>query len=288
MTLYQVQPGQGSSLRELRQQVGDYFGRVRSTATGGSATTVVDTVQTYEADFWNGAYVLIDQADGEAPEGAVGRITDYSAGGTITCTPLGAAVAAGDTYEVYRRISPAVIDQAINDIAKGEPTILTLEPNTDGYNYTIVADGLVRRDQIQAVWWRASSASYHKPMELRHWRADQDGQEITLWIDYVLADDAMLWIEYLAGPGGLTSPGARTLLPPSYVRAAAIVRLLENMLMQQDEAGTQRIGTLLRDARDRLQQEVGQLQRLPAKAKTTHWKTRGRSFVEPDFSPIGD
>lgn len=288
MTLYQVQPGQGTSLRELRQQVGDYFGRVRSTATGGSATTVVDTVQTYEADFWNGAYVLIDQADGEAPEGAVGRITDYSAGGTITCTNLGAAVAAGDTYEVYRRISPTVIDQAINDIAKGEPTILDLTPNTTGYSYTIVAEGLVRRDQIQAVWWRASSASYDKPIELRHWKVEQDGQEITLWIDYVLSDDALLWIEYLAGPGGLTSPGSRTLLPPSYVRAAAIVRLLENMLMQQDEAGTQRIGTLLRDARDRLQQEVGQLQRLPAKAKTTHWKTRSRPFVEPDFSPIGD
>ena len=288
MTLYQVQPGQGTSLRELRQQVGDYFGRVRSTATGGSTTTVADTVQVYEADYFNGAYVLIDQADGEAPEGAVGRITDYSAGGTITCTNLGAAVAAGDTYEVYRRISPAVIDQAINDIAKGEPTILTLTPNTEGYDYTIVADGLVRRDQIQAVWWRASSASYDKPVELRHWRADQDGQEITLWIDYVLADDAMLWIEYLAGPGGLTSPGTRTLLPPSYVRAAAIVRLLENMLMQQDEAGTQRIGTLLRDARDRLQQEVGQLQRLPAKARTTNWKVRNRSSVEPNFSPIGD
>lgn len=288
MTLYQVQPGQGTSLRELRQAVGDYFGRVRSTATGGSATTVVDTVQVYEADFWNGAYVLIDQADGEAPEGAVGRITDYSAGGTITCTNLGAAVAAGDIYEVYRRISPTVIDQAINDVAKGELTILDLEPNTTGYDYTIVADGLVRREQVQAVWWRASSSSYDKPMELRQWRIEQDGPSLTLWIDYVLADDALLWIEYLAGPGGLTSPGTRTLLPPSYVRAAAIVRLLENMLMQQDEAGTQRIGTLLRDARDTLQRETVRLGHQPAKAKTTQWKTRRGTFTEPNFSPIGD
>lgn len=108
-----------------------------------------------------------------------------------------------------------------------------------------------------------------------------------LWIDYVLADSALLWIEYLAGPGGLTSPGSRTLLPPSYVRAAAIVRLLENMLMQQDEAGTQRIGTLLRDARDTLQRETVRLGRQPAKAKTTTWKTQ-QSFTEPNFSPIGD
>jgi hypothetical protein len=275
MTATLTSPGQGITRKELRQQVARYFGYFRGTATGGSTTTVADTTETHEADYWNGAWVFIDEADGASPEGSQARITDYS-GTVITCTTLPAAVQAGDTYEVYFRVSPSEINQAINEVTKGQPVILDLTPDTTGYDYVLLGDGLTRKSQVRSVWWRDSSDSDSPPIQILDWRIDQDNEALTLWLSFQPDSDDLLWIEYLAGPGGLHDDATRVNIPASYIRMATITRILENMLMQQDEAGTQRIGTLLRDARDQLARETIQYPPPPAKARTTNWMRRSR------------
>jgi hypothetical protein len=81
-----------------------------STATGGSATTIVDTklpeylADSHENDILNnGSVIIIADAGGAgaSPEGKFSRISDYaatSADGTITISTVTDAVASGDTY----------------------------------------------------------------------------------------------------------------------------------------------------------------------------------------------
>jgi hypothetical protein len=75
------------------------------TATGGSTTTLIDTVYlTQDDDFWNGGTVWVTYDAGAAaaaPEGEWARITDHvSTTKTITCTAVTAAIAAADLYAV--------------------------------------------------------------------------------------------------------------------------------------------------------------------------------------------
>jgi hypothetical protein len=78
-----------------------------STATGGTATTIVDTKlvdylgDSNEDDYLNNWTVIVVRDAGGAaadPEGKFERVSDYDDGGTITTATLTTAVAAGDTY----------------------------------------------------------------------------------------------------------------------------------------------------------------------------------------------
>lgn len=109
------------TLFDLTYRVGRELGLVsEGTATGGSATTIVDTVERTEADdFWNGgtAWILYDAGGaGAAPQGEVKKITDFSAASdTITTQAFSAAIAAGDRYAVARNLVPLeILIQKVN------------------------------------------------------------------------------------------------------------------------------------------------------------------------------
>jgi len=112
------------TLEQLRADLGRAVGKFHTgTATGGSTSTIVDTkakVAFPEDDALNGAlaYIRTDAGGaGAAPEGQSLPISDfvYSTGTMTLNGTLTAAVAAGDTYEVYRTpLALAQWDQAIN------------------------------------------------------------------------------------------------------------------------------------------------------------------------------
>lgn len=80
----------------------DDLGQLRSgVATGGSATTVVDTLlKPYGVDAFNHGTVLInDTTDDAAPKGEFGEVSAFTPStGTLTVPTLTAAVGAGDLY----------------------------------------------------------------------------------------------------------------------------------------------------------------------------------------------
>jgi hypothetical protein len=92
------------------------------TATGGSTTTIADTVERTEADdYWNGgtAWITYDAGGaGAAPEGEYSFITDFAnTGGVVSLrSTLTAAVASGDGYAVARPRYPFdILRQKINE-----------------------------------------------------------------------------------------------------------------------------------------------------------------------------
>jgi len=103
-------------------QLATRLGAVRvSTATGGSTTTVVDTVARTESDdSWNGGTVwIIDGSAGatDAPTGEWARVTDFvNSTSTLTIEAVTAAVGATDTYAVASGRYPLdVLRTAINN-----------------------------------------------------------------------------------------------------------------------------------------------------------------------------
>lgn len=101
----------------LRDEIGDQE-RITGTATGGTVTTVVDTVTLTQADnYWAGQKVYIKSTtDTLAPQGETRRIAS-STQSTTTITvelPFSAAVGAGDTFGIAV-FSDARMNQALND-----------------------------------------------------------------------------------------------------------------------------------------------------------------------------
>jgi len=92
------------TLFELIRDVASHVGAlVEGVATGGSTTTIIDTVvRTEPDDYWNGgdALIIYDAGGaGAAPQGEIKRITDFvSSTSTITA---GTFTAAGETFEGY-------------------------------------------------------------------------------------------------------------------------------------------------------------------------------------------
>lgn len=92
-----------------------------STATGGSTTTIADTVMLTDADGdYNGgtAWIITDAGGASAaPEGEWARVTDFdNATATATIETLTAAVASGDTYGIATARYPLdVLKTAINN-----------------------------------------------------------------------------------------------------------------------------------------------------------------------------
>ncbi len=110
------------TLFDLTYKVAVALGAVlEGTATGGSTTTVVDTVRRLEADgFWTRGtvWILRDAAGGgAAPEREASVVSGFvQSTNTITVeTPFTVAVAAGDKYAVAKRRYPLnILTQKIN------------------------------------------------------------------------------------------------------------------------------------------------------------------------------
>lgn len=123
-----------------------------STATGGSATTIVDTKlpdylgDSHENDILNGGSVIIVKVSGGvAPEGECSRISDYAAtssDGTITTSTLTAAVASGHTYMYISPDFPLldmieVVNDALEYLGKIPKVYLSLTTTANQTEYTL-------------------------------------------------------------------------------------------------------------------------------------------------------
>ena len=94
-------------------------------ATGGSTTTIADTVERLEDDdYWNGgtAWITYDAAGaGAAPQGEYSSISDFAqTGGIVTLrSTLTGAVASGDRYAVATSRYPLhILIQKINQVQR--------------------------------------------------------------------------------------------------------------------------------------------------------------------------
>lgn len=92
------------------------------TATGGSATTIVDTATRYTTDdaLVGGTAFVIKTTDGLTPQGKFARISDFVASTkTFTIDTVTDAIAAGDIIGLVRPTIPLLtMKQAVNDALK--------------------------------------------------------------------------------------------------------------------------------------------------------------------------
>ena len=132
----------------------------RGTATGGSTTTILDSVERAVAtevdDLWNGgtAWILYDAGGaGAAPQGEYGYISDFAnTGGVITLrTALTTAVASGDEYAIANLRYPLQvliqnINAALGIIEKVDKTTVVIA--ADQTEYSLPSDVL----ELKQVW----------------------------------------------------------------------------------------------------------------------------------------
>jgi len=122
-----------------------------SVATGGSTTTIADSVERVEdTDYWNNgtAWILYDAGGaGAAPENEYSAIGDYTVtGGVLTLrSTLTAAVGVGDRYAVATARYPLhILKQKINEtfgvIPKTDTTTIVI--SSDQLEYTMPSDVL--------------------------------------------------------------------------------------------------------------------------------------------------
>jgi hypothetical protein len=122
-------------------------------ATGGSTTTIIDTVERTEADdFWNGgtAWITYDAGGaGAAPQGEYSFISDFTASSdTITLrSTLTAAVAASDRYAVAGLRYPLqLLIQKINEV------LSTIPLRKDDVATIVIADEQTEYSLPSDVW----------------------------------------------------------------------------------------------------------------------------------------
>jgi hypothetical protein len=142
----------GKTLFDCTYQLARALGGVaEGVATGGSATTIADTVERIEEnDFWNGgtAWILYDAGGlGASPQGKYSFISDFAtSGGVITLRDtVTDSVAAGDRYAIAGiRYPLQLLIQKVNEtfgvIEKVDTSTVTLA--NDQREYSLPSDVL--------------------------------------------------------------------------------------------------------------------------------------------------
>lgn len=124
------------------------------TATGGSATTIVDTATRYTTDdaLVGGTAFVIKTTDGLTPQGKFARISDFVASTkTFTIDTVTDAIGAGDIIGLVRPTIPLLtMKQAVNDALKDHiGTISRVDvslTSSSGYaTYTLPAGVWIKR-----------------------------------------------------------------------------------------------------------------------------------------------
>jgi len=196
---------------DLVGEVARRFGMYRrSTATGGSTTTLADTAKLYEPnDYWIGHHLyIVTDAGGlhAAPEAEERPVTDFvQSTATLTVGPaFTAAPVSGDTYELLPAKREDVIAAVNAGIRAAGETWLTQVVDTttvtladDDYEYNLPA-GLVR---VLAVWVRDASDEAWRQVPGRNWHvAGTAGAPQVLYFDSLDGVDSGqdLRLDYLA------------------------------------------------------------------------------------------
>lgn len=168
------------NLFDLTYRTGREIGIVtEGTATGGGATTIIDTVERNEAEhYWKGgpAWILYDAAGASAsPQGKYGVVTGFASDThTVTFSPTATdAVAAGDRYALGRPTFTLnqliqAVNRALNDILIPIVDTTTIDTAVDKSEYSIpVAANLdLRRVWVQN---RLNDANDNQWSELLNW-----------------------------------------------------------------------------------------------------------------------
>jgi len=148
-------------------QLAQALGVVRvSTATGGDATSILDTKRTEADDTFNGgtAFIITDAGGASAaPEGEFSRVSDFAnSGGDITIAAVTAAIALGDTYAVAGGRYPLdVLISAINNeiikhkIPRYDTTSLDIVAGQSEYTLPVGITG----DNLRGVYESTSTDS---------------------------------------------------------------------------------------------------------------------------------
>lgn len=177
-------------------------------ATGGSTTTIADTVERTEAnDFWNlgSAWILYDAGGaGAAPQSERSVITDFAnTGGVVTLrSTLTAAVASGDRYALSGQRYPLqLLDQKINEVLQTIPIqkddITTVTIASDQTEYSLPADVW----DLKQVWIQTNDDTNDNEWEkLYDWRIKKSttGTANVLELGRQYSADYELKLVYLA------------------------------------------------------------------------------------------
>lgn len=151
---------------------------MEGTATGGTATTIIDTVNLTQAEhYWKGgtAWILYDAGGaGASPQGRYGSVTAFdSVTYTLTITSVTTAVAAGDRYAVAKSIYPlgaliSAVNRALSEIRIPvvDTTTVDTAVNQSEYTLPIAANLDLRQVWIQN---RLSDADDNQWSELHNW-----------------------------------------------------------------------------------------------------------------------
>jgi hypothetical protein len=176
-------------------------------ATGGSTTTIVDTVERTEAsDFWNGgtAWITYDAAGaGASPQGEYSFISDFDATtDTLTLrSTLLSAVASGDRYAVSGLRYPLqLLIQKVNEVlrtiplAKDDLSTITIEANRT--EYALPSDVWELR---QVAVQNNSTANDTQPEKLYDWHVQKSatGTANVLVLGRQFDVDTILRLSYL-------------------------------------------------------------------------------------------
>lgn len=114
---------------------------VSGTATGGSTTTLIDVNNLQYVDsYWNEQTVLFTSGANNGLQRKINAYTSATSQATLYSS-VTSAVASGDTYQLYRRFSPADIKGALNAAINNawpsfyEKTIYYITPIQDQLQY---------------------------------------------------------------------------------------------------------------------------------------------------------
>jgi hypothetical protein len=247
------------------------FGHWEGKATGsGSTTTLPDTrLSRYADDFFIGAQCWVKWKATSAP-GYTAYVTDFvSSTGLLTFAPaMGAAVASADAYELFRYVTKDDIEDALNEVCKGGQAYHKLTVNTDqSLAYAISDIGTLHRpSQVLGVLRYALDDNTLLPQPVRGYSLEDNSGVLTLRLPFAPNSNDGIWLVYEVGELGMAHDDDMTTLPADVVRARAVVWLLDTMLVDQDEQGMAKFGTLARYWRD-VRKETEQA--LPRPARTS-------------------
>jgi hypothetical protein len=197
-----------ANLFELTYQLAVSLGVVNEgTATGGSTTTLVDTVELTQADdFWNlgTVWVTYDAGGaGAAPQGEYSVISDFTASSdtaTLRST-LTAAIAAGDRYAIGRPRYPlSLLTSRINEVLRQIPIqkddITTVTIAAEQTEYSLPADVW----DLKEVWVQSSDDTNDtQPERIYDWTVKKSatGTANVLMLGRQFTADTLLHLKYL-------------------------------------------------------------------------------------------
>ncbi|MDP6769383.1 MAG: hypothetical protein QF704_01655, partial [Anaerolineales bacterium] len=150
-------------------------------ATGGSTTTIVDTVERNEsADAFNEgtAFITYDAGGASAAPEQQSRVVSDFGSSTITvpaASAFSAAVAANDRYGVMNKRYPRwAMIQSVNEaltefgrVGTVDSTTLDTAANTREYNLPVVA-----KEDLRQVWMAQDTSTPKRWRRLRNWRTE--------------------------------------------------------------------------------------------------------------------